>query len=562
MRHFEPQAPPRHSSGSGGGYVFLIPAAAYLVGGAVFFRWQLFSGFDLLSGNSGDTRFIIAIHEHLFQVLHGRGTLLSPQFFYDTPGTLGYSDAFILNEALYAPLRLLGAEPFLALELVPMLLSALAYLFTFLFLRRFGGASVAVATAGALLFTFPNNLYVKSWQVQHFVAYYLPIVLYCATSAIANVHRASVRSCFLGAAAGSLYGLCFSTGYYISWFFGIALMVFAPIFIWQGWPAVRNWWQVNPRSVLVLASTFAASFIVALIPFVLIYLPAMRNIGPRSFAEYLFYAPQFIDAINVGPSNIFWGRLVRHLVPDRPAASGELSIAITPLVWVLVGAATLIAAAQRPLPTDSSAVMRRAAVLGCAAVCAGLFLVTIKVGSLSLFRIFYALVPGAAAIRAGCRAMIVANLFAVIAIALGCAGARPLLSRRRFGFPASLGLALLVLAVVEQINFAPTAQLSRAFDIARLQHVQAAPSSCRSFYVSDERKRQLYEVQIDAMLVALERERPTINGYSGLFPPGWDLFDTKDAAYERHVAAWIDSRKLEGVCRVDVEAGTWTSSQQ
>jgi hypothetical protein len=61
MRHFEPQAPPRHSSGSGGGYVFLIPAAAYLVGGAVFFRWQLFSGFDLLSGNSGDTRFIIAI---------------------------------------------------------------------------------------------------------------------------------------------------------------------------------------------------------------------------------------------------------------------------------------------------------------------------------------------------------------------------------------------------------------------------------------------------------------------------------------------------------------------
>ena len=205
--------------------------------------------------------------------------------------------------------------------------------------------------------------------------------------------------------------------------------------------------------------------------------------------------------------------------------------------------------------------MRRAAVLGCAAVCAGLFLVTIKVGSLSLFRIFYALVPGAAAIRAGCRAMIVANLFAVAAIALGCAGARPPLSRHRFGFPASLGLALLALAVVEQINFAPTAQLSRAFDIARLEHVQPAPSSCRSFYVSDEPNRQPYEVQIDAMLVALKRGRPTINGYSGLFPPGWDLFDTKDAAYEQHVAAWIASRNLEGVCRVDVEAGTWTSSQ-
>ena len=458
MKHVEPRARWRFSSSSGGGYRFLVPAAAYLVGGAVFFRWQLFSGFDLLSGNSGDTRFIIAIHEHLFQVLHGRGTLLSPPFFYDTPGTLGYSDAFILNEALYAPLRLLGAEPFLALLLVPILLSAPAYLFTFLFLRRFGGASVAVATAGALLFTFPNNLYLKSGQVQHFVAYYLPIVLYCATSAIADVHRARVRSCLLSAAAGILCGLCFSTGYYISWFFGIALLVFAPIFIWQGWPAVRNWWQVNPRSVLVLASTFAASFIVALIPFVLIYLPVMRIIGPRSFAEYLVYAPQFIDIFNVGPSNIFWGGLVRHFVPDRPATGGELWIAITPLVWVLVGAATLIAATQRPLPTDSSAIMRRAAVFGCAAVCAGLFLVTIRVGSLSLFQIFYAFVPGAAAIRAGYRAMIVANLFAVIAIALGCANARPPLPRHWFGFPASLGLALLALAVVEQINFAPTAQ--------------------------------------------------------------------------------------------------------
>ena len=561
MRHFEPQAPSRHSSGPGGGYSFLIPAVAYLVGGAVFFRWQLFSRFDLLSGNSGDTRFIIAIHEHLFQVLHGRGALLSPPFFYDTPGTLGYSDAFVLNEVLYAPLRLLGADPFLALELVPMLLSAPAYLFMFLLLRRFVGASMMVATAGALLFTFPNNLYLKSGQAQHFVAYYLPVVLYCAVSAIANLHRARVRSCLLGAAAGILYGLVFSTGYYISWFFGIALLVFAPVFIWQGWPAVRSWWQVNPRSVLVLAAIFAASFIVALIPFVLIYLPVMRNIGTRSFAEYLFYAPQFIDVINVGPSNIFWGRLVHHLVPDRPAAGGELWIAITPLVWVLVGAVTLIAAAQRPLPTDSSAIMRRAALFGCAAVCASLFLVTIKVGSLSLFQIFYAFVPGAAAIRAGYRAMIVANLFAVAAIALGSAGARPSLRCHRFGFPAGLGLGLLALAVVEQINFAPTAQLSRSFDIARLQHVQAAPSSCRSFYASDEPNRQPYEVQIDAMLVALERGRPTINGYSGVFPPRWNLFDTKDAAYEQNVAAWIASRKLEGVCRLDVEAGTWTSSQ-
>jgi hypothetical protein len=306
---------------------------------------------------------------------------------------------------------------------------------------------------------------------------------------------------------------------------------------------------------------FAASFVVALISFVLIYLPVMRTIGPRSFAEYLFYAPQFADLINVGPANIFWGRAVHRLASDNPAAAGELWIAITPLVWILVAAATVTAAAQRPPPTDNSAIIRRAAVLGYAAVCVGLFLVTIKIGSLSLFQIFYAIVPGASAIRAGHRAMIVADLFALTAIALGCADARPSPRRDRFALPAPFGLALLALAAVEQINFAATARLSRSSDMARLQHVQNAPSSCRIFYVGDEPDRAPYEVQIDAMLVALERGRPTINGYSGLFPPRWNLFDTKDACYERHVAEWIAHRKLEAVCRVHIEGGTWTSAK-
>jgi hypothetical protein len=105
---------------------------------------------------------------------------------------------------------------------------------------------------------------------------------------------------------------------------------------------VKSWWQANPRSVLTLGAVFAASFILALIPFALICLPVVRGIGSRSFTEYLFYAPQFIDIINVGPSNIFWGWLVRHIVPDRPETTGELWIAITPLVWMLVAAAVLL----------------------------------------------------------------------------------------------------------------------------------------------------------------------------------------------------------------------------
>ena len=58
--------------------------------------------------------------------------------------TLGYSDAFLLDEIVYAPLRLLGAEPLLALTLTAIVLSLVAYFFAYLAaaVRCFGAISV------------------------------------------------------------------------------------------------------------------------------------------------------------------------------------------------------------------------------------------------------------------------------------------------------------------------------------------------------------------------------------------------------------------------------------
>jgi hypothetical protein len=49
---------------------------------------------------------------------------------------------------------------------------------------------------------------------------------------------------------------------------------------------------------------------------------------------------------------------------------------------------------------------------------------------------------------------------------------------------------------------------------------------------------------------------PTINGYSGNFPPGWEFYDSGDVNYERNARAWAAHRGIDvGLCRFDMANG-------
>jgi hypothetical protein len=79
----------------------LLACALYVVGACVFFRQQIFSGFDLYFGNRGDARLILFVHEHVYRTLLGQSSFLSPPEFYNLKNTLGGSDAFVLNQLVY-----------------------------------------------------------------------------------------------------------------------------------------------------------------------------------------------------------------------------------------------------------------------------------------------------------------------------------------------------------------------------------------------------------------------------------------------------------------------------
>ena len=133
----------------------------WAVGAAAFFRKSLFSGFALVNGDAADGKMIIYMHEHLFRWLVDQASFGSPAIFYPQPGVLGYSDAFILDVPPYSGLWLAGADPFVSMQLPAIVLSALCFFCTFHVFARELGLRIFIARAGALLVTFPNNLFFK-----------------------------------------------------------------------------------------------------------------------------------------------------------------------------------------------------------------------------------------------------------------------------------------------------------------------------------------------------------------------------------------------------------------
>jgi hypothetical protein len=545
-------------------FAILLPITLYVIGACEFFRYQIISNFDFLAGDRGDARFVSFIHEHVYRSLAGHAPLLTPPFFFNQTQTLGYSDAFLLNQLIYAPLRLAGADQMLAVSLAAVILSAVAFLFFFLFLRRLG-LSVAMASLASFIFTFPNNLYLKSNHFQHFAVYYIPLILYFGLVAIEAVHRRPLLASLLAAVAAGLYGLLFPTGYYIAWFFGLGLLIFVPIVAYTAWPQLRSWWKRGAAHIRALGVAAIGGFTATLWIFAAIYMPVVVTGAHFNFSDYLAFAPTPIDVVNVGSVNLVWSRLIRslHLIQDSRLGATELSIALTPIVQLLLLSSAILAFRPGFWPDDDLGRIRRALVLASASVCVLFYLLTIKTHNHSFFRVLYAFLPGASAIRDGYRSMVVANVFAAIAIGLTFDRIIRLALSEHRKWQRICAVAavtcVLSLAAVEQINLARNSFLSRAFERKHLAAVRAAPGECRSFYAAPQANREPYEVQIDAMMVALAELRPTINGYSGVTPRGWSLWDTKSVSYEEEATRWAIKRGInEGLCRLNVIEGTWT----
>ena len=528
---------------------------AWALGALIAFRAVVLSLFDVVFGDGGDGRLIVYLHEHLFNALRGRADFLSPPIFYPQKNVLGFTDAFVLDILPYAALRSIGLDPFLSEQTWAIILSLFCFLASLIIGTRYLRLRPAFGIGASALVAFPNNLMFKTAHahINFFALYYLPCILLLALWSVEDFPQLSRWSLALVGLAAAFLALLFSTGYYTAWMFAftaaIAICAAAVLLRQDVIAAVRTYY----RPFALLAATAMFGFGLGLIPLVLIYAPVLHVFPFRTFAEYLAFAPLPGDVINVGRWNMVWGHLVERLVD---AGGAERTLAVTPVMT----AAFLIVTYQllkrskegdrRPWPLIF--------VVACAAVWVLSWMLTVRIGSFSLFWLPYHIVPGAAAIRVGGRIQLLVNLWIVAGLAVALQYWIDTGPNARKWRRVLLSSAILIFCLVEQINLLP-ASLWRSQEFAWLSAVPEAPAQCRVFLVDVPSRQANYFDENDAMWISLRTGLPTINGSSGWMPYGWRLddhtIDYFDAARE-----WIASTGLEQtVCLYSRSNRSWST---
>src|ERR1700674_419638 len=407
----------------------VVVAALFAAGFAVLFRRWLFTGFDGIFGDEGDGEILLALLEHWHRVFTGAANVAGPSFFYPQHGTLGFTDAYFLYGVPVALLRRLGADIFTAFMVTIAGFSAIGFFGFWCLARRHFAVPTIWAAVGAFLFVFANMNAVKLVQAQAHCAMLLPLLCDLALSAWSCGGRR--RAALLAAAAGLLHALIFLTAYLTGWFFTAFLLLFAalhPLLFGGARMLLLLREAATTRRHVVLG--YGLAFAIGIVPFVLIYLPVVQSGHRREWAEILANAPDARDILNVTTGNLVWGDLLYRLGvtgrPDRPV--WEVELGFTPVVLLAV-VTTVAVLGRRAMKGRASAAAAGAAgrdrdrvvlMLGLAVLVS--WLVQLDYLGMRPWRLIYALLPGADAVRYSFRSQIVANLFAAIVVARALEG--------------------------------------------------------------------------------------------------------------------------------------------
>jgi hypothetical protein len=530
--------------------------AAWGLGALISFRFVIASSFDVIFGDRGDARLIIYLHEHLYRALVGRADFLSPPMFYPQKYVLGFSDAFLLDTPSYAVLRAIGLDPFLSFQIWAMVLSLCCFLASLVICVRYIGLRAIFAICAAALITFPNNLMSKTdaGHLQFFAVYYVPPIVLLALWGIEDFPRVTPRSLARVAMAAALFAMLFATGYYTAWLFAftllIALCVVGVLLRRNLMAAAKEYYKPAGR----LVGAAVVGFGVGLVPLVLIYAPALSAFSGRSFSEYLYFAPYPKDVIDVGTGNMVWGWLVGSLLGD---AGVERTLAVAPGMTAIF---LLMAYRLRKNATGPDrGVWQPIFFIDCAAVWLLSWLLTAKIGTVSLYWLPYHLVPGATAIRVGERIQLLANFWVVAGLAVllqyWIDAARVTDRRRRIW----LAGAILIFCLIEQMNTLPVRTLSRSRELAWLAAVPPPPAECGAFLVNARTQTRNLLDDDDALWLSWRTGLPTLNGVSGWTPSGWRL-DDKNVNYFDAALRWIALTGMnEEVCTFGGDdVATWS----
>lgn len=539
-------------------------ACAFVI--IIFFGEFPASHFQRVAGDLGDTRLAIVLMEHWWAVVQRLAPMTSPNFFWPAPGVLGYSDTYFLHAIPYVVLRWLGCDPYLSFELVLVGIKIFGFVALWWFLRSFLGCGAMFAILGASLFTLSNMAYISTGHSQFAITAFVPLL--CGLALLGWRHaergRKALAACLMSTAA-ILLALMLFTAFYIGWFTILAAgtLLGFKVLLEVGLarslePVAAGWRQVlSHRPVVSIALVV---FAVAMIPFAVTYGPMLRQSGGRPYAETLQYAATPSDVINVGSLNRVWGSVFGEEFNQRRSrfAGNEMERG-WPLGILGIFVLGSLGSLRRLLRSRRRKAEQAVVLSAAASLTAGaLWFLSVRIGAHSGWWLLFKLVPGTSAIRVPVRINFVLNLILIAVVITTLERWTAKLSGPR-GMVTLTILASLLIA--EQWNTVNTHHIDRPAELAWLRRASAPPAECRSFVVTQPLTpdRAWYANQIDGEMLARRLNIPTVNGYSGWSPPGWD-FPFVDEMYQIRAERWARSQGIiRGFCGVDLQKASWTN---
>jgi len=513
----------------------IVPVLVLAVGLVMAFHPTILSGFERLQTDLGDTRLNNYLLEHGWRCLSGEPgvRLWNPPFFHPASNTLAYSDLLLSFGPLYWPWRALGLGEVLSFQLWMIGIAICNFAVSFLFLRRAMRFEQLGSALGAFVISFAASRVGQLGHQQLFPVFFVIGALWATCSMVGSASAGEARGSrrwaafvLFGCLVAQLYGSYYNFAFALA-ILSAAALVAAAVPNWRR--ALLDVARVHWRP-LVAAGCLA---VVLALPAAAHYLEAAGTVRPRPPGAALAVLPRLASYVFVAESS-WWYPWMDRLAPFRglpvrhehALGLGFLTTGI--LLWV----------AWR---TRSQAAVRLAA-----AVVLGLgLLVTMLPGGIQLWTTLYHVFPPFQGLRAVSRILMLLPIPAGIAVAW-------MISQRARGTRGRLVAALAVLACLEQ------GVTSRSVEVAlveaRTNEIAAQVDRTAEAFLVVPRglvQRGYSWPHLDAMWASLRTDVPTVNGYTGNRPPGWDFGDLRlkraDSLDEvrRRLDAWAGATGLD-----------------
>jgi hypothetical protein len=461
--------------------------AAALLAVLVFgYLMRVTAYFSAVPGDLGDPRFNSVVLEHLYRFLTGSAAALwSPDFFYPSPGVLGFSDTHLGSALPYVIARLAGLPREHAFD-VWFITGTLLNFASMLYVLRRLGASTAAAALGAFFFSCALPVAAQDSHAQLVYRFAAPLAVLAHWQMFERRRLADfARVAFFTA-----------WQFYCSVYLGVFLVYLlaaltVAIFVVRR-PAERQPWRagwaalaVVLLSALALAWLLGSHFVVSL---------TYNLESQRSIAYIGEQLPR--------PWN--------YLIPDEQQ------------MFIGFGAMVLMVAAFAWRSREAVPGLTKVMLIALGLLIAG----TLWIADFSLYYLV-AWLPGIKGIRVVARIIFIMLIPISVLVALGADAVG-----RRFGRSAWTTLPALAI-LVALVALEPLTRELRATPIAnwqaRLHAVRALlppdlPRDAILLVRTNSRKTlELIYTELDAMLLGQDLGYAVFNGYSAFGPPGYQI---------------------------------------